>query len=382
MGMMRTAIWIGAVVLAIVATAYTPAMLYRGDGEALFDGNAEQQDALSRGVGEWVERELGTHDFGTGSARFDGEWLFGSYLMAALGYGQLALERPAERDAWVAKMERAIDGAMSDASREFDTAAWGHDPLDDVGTGRAHAAYLGYLSLALAIHRYLEPESKYAVQHDAIVAHLARRLSQSPIGLAETYPGEVYPVDNAAFIGSLGPYDAATGSDHGALVGAFVARLFERHVDESGLVIQAVSPRTGAARDEARGSGTALAAWFLSFVDRDASALLFDAMRGELRREGAGLVAMREYPVGATGGGDIDSGPIFLGLGVSSTGFALGVSRAHADRDTFTGIWALTCLFGAPVSRDGAQRFAMGGPIGDAVMFAMATTPRRLPWDA
>ena len=380
--MMRIAAWLGAVVLALVATAYAPSMLYRRDGEALFDGDVERQDALGRGVFESVDRELGAHHFGTGSARFDGEWLFGSYLMAALGYGQLAIERPAERGAHVAQMEAAIDGALRDASREFDTAAWGHDPLDDVGTERAHAAYLGYLSLALAIHRCLEPESKYAEQHDAIVAHLARRLSQSPTGLTETYPGEVYPVDNAAFIGSLGPYDAATGSDHRELVEAFVGRLFERYVDETGLVIQSVHSTTGAARDAARGSGTALAAYFLSFVDRDASGRLYDALRTHLRREAAGLVAMREYPAGADGGGDIDSGPIFLGLGLSSTGFALGASRAHGDRDTYAGIWALTCLFGAPVSRGGAQRFAMGGPIGDAVMFAMATTPRRLPWDA
>jgi hypothetical protein len=303
--------------------------------------------------------------------------------MAALGYAHLALEHPEQRDELLPRMELALTGALATPTRGFDRAAWGTDPIDDVGTDRAHAAYLGYLNLALSLHRYLDPDSRFSEENDAITSHLARLLAESDTGLVETYPDEVYPVDNTAFIGSLGPYDAATGADHGELVAAFTARLAAQYVDrDTGLLIQAVDPATGAMRDEARGSGTALAAYFLSFSDRRASRALWDAMRAHLLRDGVGLAAMREYPVGVAGSGDIDSGPVFLGLGVSATGFALGVSRAHGDSVTYRHLWATTSLVGAPTHVGSGRRFVMGGAIGDTLLFAMLTTPRRLPWDA
>ena len=61
---------------------------------------------------------------------------------------------------------------------------------------------------------------------------------------------------------------------------------------------------------------------------------------------------------------------MILGFGVSATGFALGASRANGDEEMFRALWASTRLFGAPRAGHG---FLTGGPLGDAVLFAMLT---------
>ena len=58
----------------------------------------------------------------------------------------------------------------------------------------------------------------------------------------------------------------------------------------------------------------------------------------------------------------------------------LGASRAHGDRATFVDDYATAHLFGAPVDRDGRRSFAMGGPLGDAMMFAMLTARPAEQW--
>ena len=126
-----------------------------------------------------------------------------------------------------------------------------------------------------------------------------------------------------------------------------------------------------------RGSGTALAAYFLGWADPALSHDLVDAMKRELYGAPLGFGALREYPRGHRGSGDADSGPLVLGFGVSATGFALGAARMNGDAALFDSLFATVQLFGAPDDRSGARRFVTGGPIGNAILFAMLTAPRK-----
>ncbi|MBZ0119495.1 MAG: hypothetical protein K8H88_21070, partial [Sandaracinaceae bacterium] len=166
------------------------------DGEALFDGDADLQVSMSRGVDRWVDAPLDRADFPTGNARFDGEWLLVTRMMAAIGYAQLAIEHPELQGEMRPRVARCLDALLDPRSRAFDAEAWGHDALDDLGSDRAHLAFLGYVSLALALAEEIDPETRHAEVADRIAAHLIRLYARSPTGLLETYPGEVYPTDN------------------------------------------------------------------------------------------------------------------------------------------------------------------------------------------
>ena len=52
------------------------------------------------------------------------------------------------------------------------------------------------------------PVSRFDATHDGIAVALARRFMAAPSGLVETYPGEVYPVDNTAALALLRVHSA------------------------------------------------------------------------------------------------------------------------------------------------------------------------------
>ena len=143
------------------------------------------------------------------------------------------------------------------------------------------------------------------------------------------------------------------------------------------MLIQAVDGE-GSAIDAPRGSGTALAVYFAAYVDPELSRSLYAALQAELGHRwfgpwGFGVVD--EYPRGHVGRGDIDSGPIVLGAGLSATGFALAGARLWDDNPGFRAIWATASLWGAPLDRGDAREWVVGGPLGNALLFAMITAP-------
>jgi hypothetical protein len=133
---------------------------------------------------------------------------------------------------------------------------------------------------------------------------------------------------------------------------------------------------TGAPHDVPRASGTAVAAYFAGFADRDVARQLAQGLLGQLRTR-FDFAGIREYPAdgpGSDGAGDIDSGPVLLGIGVSATGFALAPVRTFGDEPAFTALYRTVDLFGLPALDGDRRRFAVGGPIGNAILLALLTS--------
>jgi hypothetical protein len=149
-----------------------------------------------------------------------------------------------------------------------------------------------------------------------------------------------------------------------------------------GLVVQAVRP-DGSPRDKPRGSGTFLASWFWSWADPAFAAELYRGGRAALYQDLGFAGAMREYAPGVDGAGDVDSGPIVGGLGVSASGFAIGAARAAGDLATAEALTRLAVMVGQPYETPGGTSWRAGAALGgaslaDAILFAMLTTPVRL----
>ncbi len=139
-------------------------------------------------------------------------------------------------------------------------------------------------------------------------------------------------------------------------------------------MFQAVSWHTGDPIDKPRGSGTTFGLYFLSFVDPKLSAQLYYAAKKELAGSLMGFGLMHEYPALFSGGsGDVDSGPVILGYGVSPTGFMIAGARIHKDKSYFKKLYRTSVIFGAPRSSGDKWQYVTGGPLGNAIMFAMLT---------
>ncbi len=357
----------------VALAAVLPRSLLGREADALFDGDLAAQDALARAVAADVVRDTGAGSFHTGSARFDGEWSLVTSQMAALGLSQVILAHPEQRARYLPSLRLAVDHVLRPPTFAFATQAWGVSPLDHLDDDHGHA-YLGYVALAVGALRTVDPATPHAALHDRLVDALARRLEHSASGAIETYPGESYPCDLATVVGAIGQHARLTHTDRRALLARMATTYRSRWINPaSGYLAQSVVPSTGEPASPGRGSGTALSSYFLSFADPSLSRALGVAVARTGHRTLAGFGGVLEYAPGSAGQGDIDSGPVVLGVSVSATGFALSSARQLGDRDRFVALYRTAALFGVPVARGDGRAFVAGGPLGNAIMLAMLT---------
>ncbi len=356
---------------AVVATRLVAPWVCGREAEAWYRGDAEVQHALAE---ELVDLELRDDEKPTGD-RFAGEWALVTHQMIALGLAQLCIAHPEWRARYAPIVTAAARKSFLPEMRDFGTRAWrGEDALGSLDGPHGHA-YLAYSALALGMARTVDasfPPST-AATHDALIAAYERRLLASSSGLIETYPNEAYPTDVAAVAAAIAVHGRVTGVDHRRVLAHWAERVRAVQIDrDSGLVHQRMSV-TGVPHDAPRGSGTGLAAYFAGFADRRVASTLADAL---LAHESTffGFGAIREYAAGHHGSGDIDSGPVILGVSVAATGFALAPARAHGRHDAFERIYRTTALFGVPLRHGDRRRFATGGAIGNALLLALLTS--------
>jgi hypothetical protein len=338
--------------------------------------------ALVDGARAWATRDLRAADFGTGAALFDEEWLFATWMMAAVGLSQHARLCPEDEAVDLAAIDAALERMLSREGRRFDRRRYGADISARLREDQGSVALLGYGGFALALHRRLVPDSRFRATEQAWAEALARRFARRP--LVETYPGELYPVDNCAGIAALALHDRVTGEDHSVALRRALAAVERARDPATGLLHQSLE-RDGTARAAPRGSGTFLAAWFLAQADPVLARDLYERGRDTLRGSVLGLLALREYPPGTDGDGDIDSGPLVFGYSVSATGFALGGAAAFGD-DAVRGRLLATARALAPLAVSlvpglaappDAAGGATGSALGDAILLAMLTAPGR-----
>jgi len=342
------------------------AWVYMGSvAEGWVRGSERTQLPLADAVASHALERGGDAGLETGSPRFDGEWDWVTCQMTILGLTQVIHEHPHTRDRYLPAVDACMDWLITPEARAFGTRAWGADGL--AADDEVHA-YLGYLGLALGARRSLGDDPRYDDLHDRLAHTLARGL-EGPVHRLRTYPGETYPADQAAVIGAVARHQQTTGTDHGAVLRDFLHRYREVTVDsQTGLLFQSIRADDGRPLDAPRGSGTALAAYFLRDADPALSRALYHALR---HTEVLGFAGIREYPSGHGGLGDVDSGPVLFGMSVSATGFGLAGARVHQDRSRFRKLYRTTHLFGAPIG----GRFLTGGGLGNAILLAMLTAP-------
>jgi hypothetical protein len=364
-----------ALACALAASRIVTPLWCGADASRWFDGDR----ALTRALADEAiafEQHDDVARASPSTNRFAGEWALVTHQMTALGLAQLALAHPEDRERLAPEVTRAALKSFRKEMRRFGTDAWGgEDAMASLGGPHGHA-YLAYAALAIGMARLLDPAfpPDVARQHDALIAAYERRLLASPTGLVETYPGEAYPTDTAAVAGAIAVHGRATSKDHTRALAYWARMVRQVQIDApSGLVHQRMDATTGKAHDAPRGSGTAMAAYFAGFADRDVARLLTE---GLLRHESTfwGFGAVREYADGSPGMGDVDSGPVVLGVSVTATGFALASARAYGDRASFERLYRTTDLFGAPEAHGGRLRFRSGGPFGDAALLAVLTS--------
>ena len=266
----------------------------------------------------------------------------------------------------------------SDAPEQV--AVFGSGMVPEHGIFQAGWALAAAVELARASGDSADRED---VRRRAGVIEEALRGSRS--GFLESYPDQYWPCDTVVAASAL--TDAAVLLDQPewlVTVRTWRAKTMVRSADpatgllphrvdsdgrslegprgSSQSVIQAFWPAIGHALDGRTdiGSWLAFRRWF---VVRD-----------------AGLVGVREYPHGTDGGGDVDSGPLVLGVSASASTVTLAAARAVGDAVLAEDLSREAELLGLPMSWRGERRYVFGAlPVGDAFLAWARTRPAAAP---
>lgn len=325
-------------------------------------------------------------------AQFQGEWALVSLSMTALALAGLSQQFPDTAPAAEADLDRISERALTAELAAFDTRRWNEPALETLASDRGHVGYLGHLTLILAAREVSFPGGRHQRLLRELAAALARKIDHGPCGLAQTYPEELYLPDNAVALAALA-LAARAGSGPDVAAGLLQTLHARYAAPTSGLLpfrlsasCQAIDldrldrlDRPDRPDRPDRSSGAAWSLLYLGLVDEGYLRRGYQAMREQfLARPLPGLWGLREWPQGVERSGDVDSGPLPLGLSPAGTGFAIASARRLGDAWTLQRLLDTAELAGFSIEIGGRRRYMLAPLVGDAILLAARAPLRAL----
>jgi hypothetical protein len=197
----------------------------------------------------------------------------------------------------------------------------------------------------------------------------------------EAYPGQAWPVDSTVAVASLRLHDSLLPPRYGGTVARWLAGVRQRLDPETGLLPHRVDAASGEPVEVARGSSQSVIHRFLVDIDAAFAREQYLRFRERFVVWPLGLgPAVREYPAGVDGPGDVDSGPLVAGVSLSASAVSLGSAAVNGDVALAAALNGVGELMGLPINTPWSKRYAFGAlPIGDAFL---AWSKAARPWVA
>ncbi len=206
-------------------------------------------------------------------------------------------------------------------------SSWGNDP------GRG-VIWEGHRNLLRAAYVAVGGDDPQIVADFHVGSeHLARAFLAAPSANLESFPHQVWPVDNVVALESLRLHDVFFGTAHAAAIARWLARE-RRLLDATGLPVSEIDLDGERVRDGPRGCALSWTLAFLPALDPALAASLWSTYRSSWSVDVAGLRGFREWPPGRDGVTDADSGPVVSGIGAAASAFGVAAAAANGD-DSF-----------------------------------------------
>lgn len=228
-----------------------------------------------------------------------------------------------------------------------------------------------------------ERDSAEVARFQSDCAALAAAFDQSDTPFLSAYHGQAWPVDSVVAAATLRLHDSLFPPRFSDTLDRWLDAAQEPLDPGTGLLPHRVDPRSGQPLEGARGSSQSIIARFLVEVDPDWGRSQYLLFRQQFVRPFLGAPGVREYPAGASGSGDVDSGPLVMGFSASATVVTLGAAQTQGDREVGDTLLRAAEAVGLPLRWDGAKRYAFGlMPVGDAfLVWAKTSSPWVASWE-
>ncbi len=197
-------------------------------------------------------------------------------------------------------------------------------------------------------------------------AEIAAAFSNATTPYPDSYVNMSWPADACVAMASLQLYNKLYTPLYDTLIQNWIENV-KVHLDTAtGLIPHQSASGTGNTLEGARGSSMSLILIFLAEIDPVFAQQQFVIYQKQFQHTILGLPAIREYPAGTSGTGDIDSGPVVFGMSFTGTIVGIGTFAKFGATNQSRKLSACTEAFGFPVSFNNKKQFALGKfPIAD-----------------
>jgi len=292
-----------------------------------------------------------------------------SYVLYGLSWVQVGIRDHDLRSRAVGEARWALSHVDSPSGRAV------FDPALDPAYGVFYVGWSAWLRGGI-VALSGEADPRFAADVSVLASAFERRLGLSDPFLP-AYPGQAWPCDSVVALAAIALGDTLNGTDHASLIARWLASAGARRDPATGLLPHTASPGSGA-----RATSQVIILRFLYEISPELAANDWRTFKRHFGSTILGIPGIREYQRGVDGVGDVDSGPLPLGLSFSASAVALGDAVVYHDSWAASALTGLAEATGLPVSWGGRKRYAFGFlPIGDAfLIWSFTAVSLRAPY--
>ena len=275
------------------------------------------------------------------------------------------------------QVERNVDEAL-EAYRALDSTA-GRQPFSATLDPPYGIFYLGWRTYLLGriLSAQTVPDGELLGQFERDSAEIALAIQNSPHPFLPSYPNQIWPVDTLPAVAALKLHTHLIDNRYDGLIDDWLPATSAYRDPATGLLPHRLDGVTGAIVEGARATSQTLIVRFMAEIDPVLAQSDYVLLREQFLVRYMGLPGVREYPHGVDKGGDVDSGPLVMGVSLSATAALLGTARALGDAELGRHLWQSAELIAIPLPTPNGRRYLAAQPFAIANVFAAwsAATP-------
>ena len=282
----------------------------------------------------------------------------------ALSWAELAACLPPQ-DTLYKEAHCEIDWALKEMTSEK-----GRRPFQEDLNPAYGIFYSGWTNYVLGRKLRITPVD----QRDSLVVKRFRQncediiaaFEASPSPFLESYSRACWPADMTVAMASIAIHNELFPGSYTSAIIDWLEKV-ESKTDTLGLIPHASNWITGQVRQPARGSSQSLILNFLWEIDSAYAKQKFVIYKKAFQGYRLGLPALREYPKGTDGQGDIDSGPVIWGMGGAASIVGQRVMALYGEPNIAIGIRNSIESFGLGRTKASKKEYLFGElPMADA----------------
>ena len=231
--------------------------------------------------------------------------------------------------------------------------------------------YVGWrnylLSKILLLDSNFKESDSYKSEYINNCNLIVKAYNQSSSPFLQSYQDQAWPADMCVAMASLKNFEKIYDNRFHSIIATWVEQVKMKVDPITKLIPHKVNAKDGTTIEGARGCSISLILRLLSEIDGEFSKQQYALYKRNFVSTTFGLPSILEYPLGQSGVGDIDSGPVIMGFGFSGTIVSIGTFAAMGDFELAENQYKTINTFGLGLKDKNEKKFIFGQmPIADA----------------